>query len=129
MKRILPVIVLLTSFAFASCEKEALPSPSTNPTNATPVQVEYRVFGESGHLTIEYLVPEAGQMVTQEVNADRTNNSMIFEWKAGSLFSVKARNAMPSGKEVKAEIYINGNLVKSATANAPGSVASAEIVY
>lgn len=123
MKKFLTLAVVLTSFALASCTKEKTP----NPVSTTPydINVEYRVFGESGHLNINYNIPANGQMTTPSMLVDRTNYSVAFTWKSGQPLSISASNATPSGKEVKVEIYVNGALYQTGLANSPNAIATA----
>ncbi len=123
MKKFLTLAVVLTSFVLVSCKKEAAPLPVV--TVPTDINVEYRVYGESGHLNIQYTMPDNGQITNPSMLVDRTNYSVAFNWKSGQELSISASNATPSGKEVKVEIYVNGTLYKTGLANSPNAIATA----
>jgi hypothetical protein len=126
MKSALFSVLFLLSGAFVSCEKEEVPAPNSP---GASLEIEYRVSGETGHFYVDYTVAENGQMTTKSEEFNRTENSIHFEIGVGHLLSVKARNASPSAKEVRADIYVNGVLFKSGSANAPGAIAVAEGNY
>ncbi|MBI3509125.1 MAG: hypothetical protein HY064_00560 [Bacteroidetes bacterium] len=131
MKNLAAVLFISFSFFLASCEKEELPTPATTGTTATTstVSVEYRVSSVSGHFTATYSVMENGAMTEKTYNYDRTQNSITFNTAPGTNLSVKAHNSIPSGDEVEVEIWVNGALFKSGTADAPGAIAIAEGKY
>lgn len=129
MKRIFPFLLLFLSLAFVACEKQELPAPNTNNTTV-PVSVEYRITAVSGHMNIQYQAPDAnGNMETKINTIDRTNFSFKFDMTPGKSLKVSASNAIPSGDEVHAAIYVNGQLFREGFANAPGTTAVAEGQY
>lgn len=129
MKRILTATLFLAVTAgFTACSKEELPAPATStPVPATAIQVEYKIRGFSGSIDIEYIKADAnGMPVTVKETSNRNEINVPFSWKSGSYLFVKASNAVPSHDEVIVELYVNGELKKSASANNPGAVAIAE---
>jgi hypothetical protein len=124
MKKFIAFSIVLTAIFFASCKKETLPSPS--PVTPRPINIEYRVFGETGHLAISYTAFDNGTVTHPSMQVDRTNFSYSFNWTTNEPLSVSASNATPSGKEVRVEIYVDGVLFKSGLANAPNATATAE---
>lgn len=124
MKKFLAIAVVLSTLVLVSCNKETTPGPVVS-ASPTDINVEYRVYGESGHLNIQYIMSENGQVSNPTMLVDRTNYSISFNWKSGQELSVSASNATPSGKEVKVEIYVNGTLFKTGLANTPNTVATA----
>lgn len=129
MKKFLASAIVLTSLAFVSCRKETVVGPVVYPAPVS-INVEYRAYAESGHINLEYTSPDAGSAaVTTNSQVDRTTFSYAFTWTSRQSLSIKASNAVSSGKEVRVEIYVNGQLFKSGQANAPGATATAEGIY
>jgi hypothetical protein len=126
MKKLFAIALVLTAVTFVSCAKEEVPAPYAPVRTVT---VEYRIFAQSGHVSLDYLEPENGVLVAKQAQLDRLNTTITFQHNSGNTFSVKAWNTISSGKEVKAEIYIDGVLFKTGSANAPGAVAIAEGKY
>ncbi len=129
MKRIFAATLFFTVTAgFTACSKEELPAPATTTTvPATAIQVEYKVRGFSGNLSIEYIKAGAnGMPVTVKETSNRNEINVPFSWTSGSYLFVKASNTVPSHDEVVVELYVNGELKKSASANNPGASAIAE---
>lgn len=122
MKKFIAFTIILTAL-FTSCKKEVLPSSS--PVQTHPVHVEYRVFGESGHLNVDYITVDNGVVTHPSILVDRNNFSYSFDWTTNQRLTINASNAMPSGKEVRVEIYVDGVLFKSGSANAPNATATA----
>ena len=103
MKRFFPVL-LLVALAFAACEKQELPAPSANPASTSPAHVEYRITSVSGHMNIEYQVPDGnGAMQTKTATVNRTNFSFKFDMTPGKLLNVSASNEIPS-EDLKSEV-------------------------
>jgi hypothetical protein len=123
--RILPLLSVLFLF---SCTKEEV-TPLT-PGVAPSVQVEYRIYAASSSATVYAMLPVSGQSALSEevVAMDRMTYSVTFEVKSGTEVSVSAKNSTPGPEEVTSEIYVNGQLVKSASANAPGQTASVTVI-
>ncbi len=126
MKKLFAIALVLTATAFVSCTKEEVAAPYAPVRTVT---VEYRIFAQSGHVTLEYLEPENGILVSKQGQFDRLNSTITFQHNSGNTFSVKAWNTVSSGKEVQAEIYVDGVLFKTGSANAPGAIAIAEGKY
>jgi hypothetical protein len=126
MKKLIAFALVLTTITFVSCTKEV---PAPTPVTPYAINVEYRVYGESGHLNIEYTAVDNGVVVTPSTLVDRTNFVYNFNWTNHQSLNIKASNATPSGKEVRVEIYVNGVLFKSGAANAPNASAIAQGVY
>jgi hypothetical protein len=108
-----------------SCTKDEV--ARTTPGGTSTVQVEYRNYAASGSASVVALLPEAGQQGLSEQHYDmnRVNYSSTFEVTSGTAVSIKAKNANPGSEEVIAEIYVNGTLLVSGNANAPGHYATA----
>jgi hypothetical protein len=129
MKKFLSITLILTTFAFVSCRKETVVGPVVYPAPVS-INVEYRAYAESGHITLEYTSPDGNSAsVTTNSQVDRTTFSYAFNWTSRQNLSIKASNSISSGKEVRVEIYVNGQLFKSGEANAPGATATAEGIY
>lgn len=118
--RILPLFAAILLF---SCSKETV--TPTAPINST-VQVEYRVSAVSGDMTIYQDVPVGGQSTLSEekVVANRMAYTYTFTVVSGTEVKLRATNTNPGPDEVISEIYVNGNLLVSASANAPGAYAA-----
>ena len=127
MKKFITIALVLTSIAFVSCKKETIPTP----VSVTPyaINVEYRVFGETGHLNVEYTTVDNGVVTTPSMTVDRNTFTYNFDWTSHQTLKIKASNATPSGKEVRVEIYVNGVLFQSGIANAPNASAIAQGIY
>jgi hypothetical protein len=119
--RILPLFVAVLLF---SCGKEDV-TPGASPS--MPLQVEYRVSASSGNVTVYQDVPVAGQsgLSEEKVTVNRMTYSYTFEVANGTTLNLRATNTNPSADEVISEIYVNGNLLTSASANSPGAYATA----
>jgi hypothetical protein len=136
MKNIITLALLLTILSFGSCKKKTTaPESTTTATTTTPtaetktINVQYRVSASSGQMTVEYTFNDAGEVKTIKSNVNRLTFSYSFEWSKGQKLSLSAYNTVASGKEVLVEIYVDGVLFKSGSANAPNAVAAAEGVY
>ena len=126
MKNFIASVLVLSTFAFASCKKtEVAPTPRTS----AQINVEYRVQSESGHFTVDYVAPQGNQLVEKQYQIDRTNYSYSFTYTNGNDFKIKAFNSVPSQRDVQVTILINGVVFKFAEANAPGAEAVAEGIY
>lgn len=128
MKKYISIAVLLVSVAFVSCRKETVTGPLVAPAPTT-INVEYRVFCESGHMNVEYTMNDNGVVTQPSVQIDRTNFSQSFNWTTGQTLSIKASNSIPSAKQVIVEIYVNGTLFKSGQAGSPNEEAIASGIY
>ena len=123
MKKFIAFTIILTTTIFTSCKKEVLPSSS--PAQTRPIHVEYRMFGESGHLDVDYITSDNGVVTHPSILVDRNNFSYSFDWTTNQTLTINGSNAIPSGKEVRVEIYVDGVLFKSGSANAPNATATA----
>lgn len=128
MNTIFRILPLFAAIIFFSCTKEEV-TPYT-PGVTPSVQVEYRVYAASASADVYAMLPVAGQsaLAEESIVMDRMNYSVTFEVKSGTEVKVSAKNSTPGSEEVTAEIYVNGQLVKSASANAPGQIASAIVI-
>ncbi len=128
MKTLFRILPLFAAIIFFSCTKEEV-APIT-PGVAPSVQVEYRVYAASSSANVFAMMPVAGQTALAEelVQMDRMTYSVTFEVMSGTEVSVTAKNSTPGPEEVTSEIYVNGQLVKSASANAPGQSASVTVI-
>jgi hypothetical protein len=128
MNSVLRILPLFAAIIFFSCTKEEVP-PST-PGVTPSVQVEYRVYAASSSATVYAMLPVVGHSALSEevIAMDRMTYSVTFEVKSGTEVSVSAKNSTPGPEEVTSEIYVNGQLVKSASANAPGQSASVTVI-
>ena len=134
MKKITTLALILTILSFTSCKKktnEPIVAPVTTSTPITEesINVQYRVSSASGNFKVEYTSLEDNKVVITTVEVKKIAFAYSFYWTKKQNLSVKAYNVTPSGKEVLVEIYVNGALFKSGSANAPGATASAEGVY
>lgn len=125
MNSILRILPLVFTLLFASCGKDEV-SPSTPGNTTSTVHVEYRVSAQSGNMTIYQLVPVQGATIEEKVEMNRTTYSYEFDVYSGTQVRLMATNTVPSSDEVIVEIYVNGVLLTSASANAPGADALAE---
>ncbi|HWY11464.1 MAG TPA: hypothetical protein VN026_09070 [Bacteroidia bacterium] len=133
MKKITTLALVLTIISFSSCKKKT-PDPVAPITTTTPItdesiNVQYRVSSESGNFKVEYVSLEDNKVVTTDVEVKKIAFAYSFYWTKKQNLSIKAYNVTPSGKEVLVEIYVNGVLFQSGSANAPGATAIAEGVY
>lgn len=124
-KTLLRILPLFTALFLFSCTKEEV-TPTT-PGVPSMVQVEYRVYAASSNAVIYAMLPVAGQanLTEQVIDLTRMTYTQTFEVKTGTEVSITAKNANPGSEEVTAEIYVNGNLLATASANAPGQSAVA----
>lgn len=130
MKNILLTLTIALATVLASCGKEELPAPSAPAGNTQnqSIAVEYKVRATSANVTVQYMAPNSsGELELTTVQASRVDNSFSFDFERGHIFSVKAQNTFHSADEVIVEIYVNGVLQKTASANTPGAVAYAEV--
>lgn len=128
MKTLFRILPLFTALFLFSCAKEEV---TPNTPGVTPsVQVEYRVYAASSSATVYAMLPATGQSALAEevIVMDRMNYSVTFEVTSGTEVSVSAKNSTPGPEEVTSEIYVNGQLVKSASANAPGQSATVTVI-
>lgn len=125
MKLLLRILPLFAALFLLSCTKEEV-SPTT-PGGTSTVQVEYRVYAASSDVTIYAFLPSIGvpALSEQKINVNRMNYSKVFNVTSGTEVSIRASNRNPGAEEVIAEIYVNGQLLVSASANAPGHTAVA----
>lgn len=125
MKSFFRILPLVSAIVLFSCSKETV-TPNT-PGGTTSVQVEYRVTATSGHATAYQFVPVAGQsdLAEEKVTINRMTYSYTFEVVSGTEVQIRATNTNPGPDEVISEIYVNGNLLTSASATAPGASATA----
>jgi len=127
MKNTLYLSLFLVSFVFTSCQKEETPvvqNPAT--VSQRDITIDYHIYAASGSFKTTYLFPNGDKMELTSLNGNRIDQTITFNWKSGNTFSLEAANASPSSDEVVVEIFVDGVLFKSATANAPGAVAKAE---
>lgn len=134
MKKLTTLLALiLTVLSFSSCEKKSVqPEPSTTTTNITPqesISVQYRVSSASGSFDVEFITVDDGEVKTNLVEVKKMSFTHSFTWTTKQKLSIKASNVSPSSKELLVEIYVDGVLFKSGSANAPGAVAVAEGTY
>lgn len=133
MKKITTLALILTVLSFFSCKKEtAQPVVSTSTANETApesINVQYRVSSASGNFNVEYISLEDGNIITTSVDVKKMAFSYSFNWTTKQKLSIKAFNSTPSSKELLVEIYVDGILFKSGSANAPGASAVAEGFY
>lgn len=127
MKSIFRILPLAITVAFLSCKKEEV-TPTT-PGGSSTVHVEYRVSDVSGNVTIYQDVPVSGQNTLSEekVTCNRMTYSYTFDVVKGNVLKLSATNTNPGPEEVIAEIYVNDQLVGSASANAPGADATISV--
>lgn len=125
MKSIFRILPLVFAIVLISCQKEEL-TPAT-PGGNSMVHVEYRVYAVSANATVYQDVPVAGQTTLSEekVTIDRTTYTYSFDVLSGTTVGIDATNSNPGSEEVIAEIYVNNQLLASASASAPGAYASA----
>src|ERR1044071_3403053 len=118
MKSIFRILPLVITVALFSCKKEEV-SPATPGGNST-VHVEYRVSDVTANVTIYQDVPVNGQNTLSEekVTCNRMTYSYSFDVSRGQMLKLRATNTNPGPEEVIAEIYVNNQLVGSASANA-----------
>jgi len=119
--RILPFFAAILLF---SCSKEEITPTAPITTN---VQVEYRVSASSGDVTIYQDVPVAGHsnLAEEKITVNRMTYTYSFTTVSGTELKLRATNTNPSADEVISEIYVDGILLVSASANAPGAYANA----
>ena len=126
MKKLIFLLAIGSSVALTSCQKEVIQPANPNPIVAQDINVEYRVYCESANVTLEILTPKQGQtnLETETVNINRNDYSFSFTTQNNTFLSMKAWNTNPGMKEITVEIYVNGNLFKSATLDHTTSTAS-----
>ncbi|TND08189.1 MAG: hypothetical protein FD123_2444 [Bacteroidetes bacterium] len=130
MKKVLFSLLLAGSLGLVSCQKEEIPAPAGNngSTQAQNITVEYKIYAASGNVVIQYMAPGTnGELQLTSETSNRLETNITFEYQRGNTFSIKANNTSNSSDEVIVEIYSNGVLQKTATANAPGATAYAEV--
>lgn len=125
MKSIFRILPLVFAIVLFSCKKEEL-TPTT-PGVSSMVHVEYRVYAASANATAYLDVPVAGQstLTEEKVTIDRTTYTYSFDVLSGTTVGIDVTNSNPGSEEVIAEIYVNNQLLASASASAPGAYASA----
>jgi len=123
-KSILRILSVCATIVLFSCSKEEV-TPTAPIT--TSVQVEYRVSASSGNVTVYQDVPVAGQSALSEekITVNRMTYSYTMNVVSGTIVNLRATNTNPGPEEVISEIYVNGNLLASGSANAPGAYATA----
>ncbi|MBC7862341.1 MAG: hypothetical protein IAF38_05150 [Bacteroidia bacterium] len=126
-------IILCSIIAIAlltSCEKnddQPLSAPSSATTTVESINVEYKVHANSGSFSFEYIAPDAaGKPVTLTGTSNKMDQSFSFNYEKYKTLKIKAKNISSSSDEVTVEIYVNGSIIVSGSANAPGAWASAE---
>lgn len=133
MKKLTTLVALiLTVLSFSSCEKKTVQPTSTTTASSTPnesINVQYRVTSASGNFEVEYVSVDDDEVKTVSVEVKKMSFTHSFTWTTKQNLSIKASNVSPSSKELLVEIYVDGVLFKSGSANAPGAVAVAEGVY
>jgi len=133
MKKITTLALILTVLSFFSCKKETT-QPVVSTSTATvkapeSINVQYRVSSASGNFNVEYVSLEDEKIVTTSVEVKKMSFTYSFGWTTKQNLSIKAFNSTPSSKEVLVEIFVDGVLFKSGSANAAGASAIAEGVY
>lgn len=125
MKPLFSTLALFTAILLFSCSKDDVTPATTGVT--PPVQVEYRVYAASGNVTVYQDVPVAGQstLTEEKIEIDRMTYTYSFTVVSGTQVSLRATNTSPGPDEVISEIYVNGNLLTSGSASAPGAYATA----
>jgi len=134
MKKLIAFSLVLTIISLFSCNKKNnTVAPEANTSTAAtdqPINVQYRVTSASGNFNVTYTcLDEDDNVVTKTLSVKKINFTYSFGWTTNKVLGIKASNESPSSKEVLVEIYVNGTLFKSASANAPGAVAIAEGIY
>lgn len=133
MKNLFILSLSIVTLSMASCKKEEV-KPVTTPSSTTTVvpatqrdiTVKYVVYAVSGDFKMRALVPVNGKLTEEIYTINRLQQEVEFDFKSGNKFMVEAVNSTPSVDEVIVEIYVDGKLFKSASANAPGAIAHAE---
>ena len=133
MKKIILLALILTVLSFASCKKESAepvaPVTTSTPITTESINVQYRVSSASANFYVEYTSIEDNKEVSTTIEIKKIAFAYSFYGNRKQKLSVKAYNVTPSGKEVLVDIYVNGVLFKSGSANSPGGIAIAEGVY
>ncbi len=123
MKSIFRILPFFAAILLFSCSKETI--TPTGPITST-VQVEYRVSAVSGDITIYQDVLVSGQstLTEEKVVVNRMTYTYTFTVVSGTEVKLRATNTNPGPDEVISEIYVNGTLLVSASASAPGAYAT-----
>ena len=129
MKHLITLLSATVILFFASCDKQELPTPSNTTNTVSNISVTYKVYSVSGHFDVTCTTYTNGVSKVETHTFDRTNASMSFDAPKGSFLSIKAKNCIPAADEITAEIWVNGAIFQSASADAPGSSALAEGTY
>lgn len=118
-----------------SCKKEEVKPVVQETAVSTPnapksINVEYRIYAVSSNFKVNYTAPNStnDKLIEYNLTINKMNHSIVFDYLSGNRFKVEATNVNPSTKVVTVEIYINGILYSSASANAPNGVASADVM-
>lgn len=133
MKNLVILVLSIVTVGMTSCKKEevkpvATPSStsSTVPAAQREITVKYVVYAVSGDFKMNVLVPINGELKQETYIINRLTQEIEFDFKSGNKFMVEAINTNPSTDEVIVEIYIDGKLSKSASANTPNTYAKVE---
>jgi hypothetical protein len=121
------LIVSVLVLGFTSCRKEPTTQPqSSSNYQVRDINVEYRIYCESAAIDVKYFAPVNGimQEVTESVN--RNEHSIIFSGKSATYYSVEAWNQNPDGRSIVLDIYVDGQLFKTGSADHHPQVAKAE---
>ncbi|HTL82832.1 MAG TPA: hypothetical protein VL651_14060 [Bacteroidia bacterium] len=131
MKNLITVLAVTTVLFLTSCDKQDLPTPSSTQPAApvSTIGVTYKISSVSGHFDVTALTYENGVQKEVVSTFDRTNATLTFDAPAGSMLSIKAKNCIPAADEITVEIWVNGVVFKTNSADAPGSYAIAEGQY
>ncbi len=126
MKKIIVIITCAVAVVFTSCKKNETPQPNSG--TMMSYNVEYRIENNSGNVQADYVTYQNGTYSNVHEVLNRNNESISFTGKAGINLSLSAYNSTPSAQEVIVQIFVNGRLVASGDATAPGVKAEAKAV-
>jgi hypothetical protein len=135
MKKIITLTFLIAILSLTSCKKKASePSPTATSSNELVVpdesiSVQYRVTSASGHFNVEYTALDGNTITVFKDEISKSTFTYSFYWVKDKNLRIKAYNITPSTKKIIVEIYVNGVLFKSGSANQMDQVALAEGVY
>lgn len=133
MKTVKIALSVLALAFLASCKKNEVAQADNNSGNgATParnISVEYRITFMSPSITVNYKDYQSGTSVVTTEDITHSVYTHPFTTTSGQELFISAQNTMMSGDQIIVEVFVDGTLWKTATADFGHPTATVQAIY